>query len=148
MTLSSEMLIPLRDVLAHYCGVVLDDARLLTLRSAVERRAAACGRSPARYLADVVFATDRAELQQLAELLLNHETIFFRNRPHMDALRKTILPALHAKLPAGAPIKIWSAGCATGEEPYSIAITVLEALGEPLPRPVTILATDLSTAAL
>ncbi len=148
MTLSSEMLIPLRDLLARYCGVVLDDARLLTLRSAVERRAAACGRPPARYLADVVLATDRAELQQLAELLLNHETIFFRNRPHMDALRKTILPALHAKLPPGAPIKIWSAGCATGEEPYSIAITVLEALGEPLPRPVTILATDLSTAAL
>ncbi len=148
MTLPPESLSALRDLLARYCGVLLDDARLMTLRSAVERRAEAVRRAPAQYVADLALSADRAELQQLAELLLNHETVFFRNRPHIEALRKTLLPALHATLPPGAPIKIWSAGCATGEEPYSIAITALEALGEPLPRPVEILATDLSAAAL
>ncbi|WP_298816178.1 CheR family methyltransferase [Chloroflexus sp.] len=148
MTLSPESLSPLRDLLARYCGVLLDEARLITLRSAVERRSAVVGRAPAQYLADLTLSADRHELQQLAELLLNHETVFFRNRPHMEALRKTLLPELHARLPPGAPIKIWSAGCATGEEPYSIAITALEALGDPLPRPVEILATDLSAAAL
>lgn len=148
MTLPPESLIALRDLLARYCGVLLDDARLITLRSAVERRAAAARRAPAQYVADLVLGADRAELQQLAELLLNHETMFFRNRPHIEALRKTLLPTLHATLPPGAPIKIWSAGCATGEEPYSIAITALEALGEPLPRPIEILATDLSATAL
>ncbi|WP_322820922.1 CheR family methyltransferase [Chloroflexus sp.] len=148
MTVSTEALVPLRDLLVRYCGVLLDDARLVTLRSAVERRAAAAARTPARYLADLVLDADPTELQQLAELLLNHETVFFRNRPHMDALRKTLLPSLHATLPPGMPIKIWSAGCATGEEPYSIAITALEALGDPLPRPVSILATDLSASAL
>ncbi|MEF3273060.1 MAG: tetratricopeptide repeat protein [Chloroflexus sp.] len=148
MTLLPENLSRLRDSLARYCGVLLDDARLPTLRSAVERRSAVVGQPPSQYLADLVLHPDRGELQQLAELLLNHETVFFRNRPHMEALRKTLLPELHARLPPGAPIKIWSAGCATGEEPYSIAITALEALGDPLPRPVEILATDLSAAAL
>ncbi|WP_322513258.1 CheR family methyltransferase [Chloroflexus sp.] len=148
MTLPPESLSSLRDVLARYCGVVLDDVRLMALRSAVERRVEALGRAPAQYVAELALSADRAELQQLAELLLNHETVFFRNRPHIEALRKTLLPTLHATLPPGAPIKIWSAGCATGEEPYSIAITALEALGDPLPRPVEILATDLSAAAL
>ncbi|WP_322488823.1 CheR family methyltransferase [Chloroflexus sp.] len=148
MILPPESLSALRDLLARYCGVLLDDARLITLRSAVERRAEVVRRPPAQYAADLALSADRAELQQLAELLLNHETVFFRNRPHIEALRKTLLPTLHATLPPGAPIKIWSAGCATGEEPYSIAITALETLGEPLPRPVEILATDLSAAAL
>ncbi|NTV64125.1 MAG: tetratricopeptide repeat protein, partial [Oscillochloris sp.] len=48
----------------------------------------------------------------------------------------------------GFPIRIWSAGCATGEEAYSIAISALEALGDPLPRPVEILGSDLSATAL
>lgn len=148
MTLPTESLSSLRDFLARYCGVVIDDVRLMALRNAVERRAETLRRAPAQYVAELALSADRAELQQLAELLLNHETVFFRNRPHIEALRKTLLPTLHATLPPGAPIKIWSAGCATGEEPYSIAITAFEALGDPLPRPVEILATDLSATAL
>ncbi|NTW97935.1 MAG: tetratricopeptide repeat protein, partial [Oscillochloris sp.] len=58
------------------------------------------------------------------------------------------LPDLHRRLPPGAPIRIWSAGCATGEEAYSIAITALEALGDPPTRPVEILGSDLSEGAL
>lgn len=138
----------LRDLLASYCGVYLDDSRRAVLRGAVARRAAAANLTMGAYLARLGADADRAELQRLAELVLNHETLFFRNRPHMHALRTVIIPELHRRLPPGAPLRLWSAGCATGEEPYSIAITVLEALGEPLPRPVEILATDLSAAAL
>ena len=90
----------------------------------------------------------RDELRLLAELVLNHETIFFRNGPHLRALREVLLPEIHRRKPAGAPIRIWSAGCATGEEPYSLAITALETLGQPLARPVEIWATDLSEPAL
>jgi chemotaxis protein methyltransferase CheR len=148
MTLPPESLGSLREILAHYCGILLDDSRLTHLQTAVERRALALKRLPDQYLADLLTNRDRTELQFLAEPFLNHETVFFRNRPHMEALRKTLLPTLHATLPPGMPIKIWSAGCATGEEPYSIAITALETLGEPLPRPVEILATDLSATAI
>jgi chemotaxis protein methyltransferase CheR len=138
----------LRDLLAGYCGVYLDDTRQQVLRGAIRRRTAQTGQSSAAYVAALATPGQRGELQQLAELLLNHETIFFRNRPHMEALRSTILPELARRLPPGEPIRIWSAGCATGEEPYSIAIAALEALGEPPTRPIEILATDLSAAAL
>jgi chemotaxis protein methyltransferase CheR len=58
------------------------------------------------------------------------------------------LPDLHRRLPPGMPIRIWSAGCATGEEVYSIAIAAIEALGSPSRRPIEIVGSDLSEAAL
>jgi chemotaxis protein methyltransferase CheR len=136
----------LRDQMTAYCGVYLDDTRVGALEAAVGRRAGVLGLPGPAYLAAV--ARDRTELQRLAELLLNHETQFFRNQPHMQALREVVLPELHRRLPPGAPLRLWSAGCATGEEPYSLAITALEALGERPGRPVEVWATDLSEAAL
>lgn len=92
MTLPPESLSALRDLLARYCGVLLDDARLMTLRSAVERRAEAVRRAPAQYVADLALSADRAELQQLAELLLNHETVFFRIGPILRRCAKPCCP--------------------------------------------------------
>jgi chemotaxis protein methyltransferase CheR len=66
----------------------------------------------------------------------------------MAVLREVILPELHRRLPPGAPLRLWSAGCATGEEAYSLAIVALEALSERPGRPVEVWATDLSEAAL
>lgn len=138
----------LRNRLATFCGVYLDDSRTAALEAAVRRRAEAVGRPPDAYVRELEAQGDRAELQRLAELLLNHETQFFRNRPHMRALREVVLPELHQRLPPGLPLRLWSAGCATGEEAYSLAISAIEALGDPLPRPVEVLACDLSVAAL
>jgi chemotaxis protein methyltransferase CheR len=138
----------IRDRLALYCGVYLDDARLQALRSAIQHDAERVGRTLEAQLAILSATTATEALHDLAEAVLNHETIFFRNQRHMHALRTVVFPELHQRLPAGEPITIWSAGCATGEEPYSIAMTALEALGDPLPRPVMIWATDLSAAAL
>ncbi|HMQ32539.1 MAG TPA: CheR family methyltransferase [Chloroflexaceae bacterium] len=144
--LAPQQMLALRDLLAAYCGVYLDDTRSGALEAAAQLRARARGLSPAAYA--VALVRDRAELQRLSELLLNHETQFFRNRPHMQALREVVLPELHRRLPPGAPLRLWSAGCATGEEPYSLAIAALEALGERPGRPVEVWATDLSAAAL
>ncbi|MEI7769832.1 MAG: CheR family methyltransferase [Chloroflexales bacterium] len=145
---STKQLAALRDLLAGYCGVYLDDSRQQALRSAVSRRATARGQSARGYAAHLAGPAGRDEVQALAELLVNHETVFFRNRPHMAALREAVLPDLHRRLPPGAPIRIWSAGCATGEEAYSIAIAASEALGSPSPRPIQILGSDLSESAL
>ncbi len=145
-TLTPPQLVALRDRLATFCGVYLDETRTGSLETALQRRAQLTGLPLTRYVANLT--SDVAELQRLAELLLNHETQFFRNRPHMRALSEVILPALHRRLPPGTPLRLWSAGCATGEEPYSLAIAALEALGTPPCRPVEIWATDLSAAAL
>jgi chemotaxis protein methyltransferase CheR len=146
--LTAAQLAELRDLLASYCGVYLDDTRVAALEAAVQRRARSLGRPPALYAGLLGSRANQAELQVLAELLLNHETQFFRNRPHMHALKSVLLPELHRRLPPGEPLRLWSAGCATGEEPYSLAIAAYEALGDPLPRPVEIWATDLSEPAL
>jgi chemotaxis protein methyltransferase CheR len=146
--LAPEQFAWLRDRLADYSGVYLDLARLRLLEHGLAQRLHATGDDWAAYERRIQGPDGRDELRLLAELVLNHETIFFRNGPHLRALREVLLPELHRRKPAGAPIRIWSAGCATGEEPYSLAITVLETLGQPLTRPVEIWATDLSEPAL
>src|SRR5215212_6194775 len=146
--LAPEQFAWLRDRLADYSGVYLDLTRLRLLEHGLAQRLEATGDDLAAYDRRIQGPGARDELRLLAELVLNHETIFFRNGPHLRALREVLLPEIHRRKPVGAPIRIWSAGCATGEEPYSLAITVLETLGQPVACPVEIWATDLSEPAL
>lgn len=60
-------------------------------------------------------------LNAVTEALANSETVFFRDRPVFDLLREAVLPTLAAARPAGA-VRVWSAACATGQEPYSLAM--------------------------
>ncbi|HEX9372300.1 MAG TPA: CheR family methyltransferase [Roseiflexaceae bacterium] len=138
----------LRHLLAGYSGVYLDAARRQQLEHALAQRLAATGDDLAGYERRIASPDGRDELRRLAELMLNHETMFFRNGLHVRALRETLLPEIHRCKPPGEPIRIWSAGCATGEEAYSLAIVALETFGRLLARPVDIWATDLSEPAL
>ena len=147
LSLSADQFAAVRDVIAGYSGVYLDNARQRMLEGCLAERLVRTGISIETYLA-MLAVENGDELQHLAELVLNHETVFFRNAPHMRALREQVLPALHKRKPAGEPLRLWSAGCATGEEAYSLAITACEVLGLPPSRPVQVLATDLSGAAL
>jgi chemotaxis protein methyltransferase CheR len=148
IALTSEQFSRLRDHLASYSGVYLDSARQRLLEIGLAQRLSVTGDDPARYERRIQGPDGRGELRQLAELVLNHETFFFRNGPHLRALQDVLLAELHLRKPAATPIRIWSAGCATGEEAYSLAIVAYETLGRPLARPVEIWATDLSEAAL
>lgn len=82
-------------------------------------------------------------LATLADRLTTNYTSFFREPAHFDFLRSTVLPALRSRW----RINIWSAGCSSGEEAYSIAISVLEAAPHLVPR-LRIHATDISTRML
>jgi chemotaxis protein methyltransferase CheR len=101
------------------------------------------------YLRYVESAPGAAERQQLLDAVTIQETHFFRNLPQIDALRRDILPDLlkRSRL-TGRPLTIWSAGCSTGEEPYTIAMLMLQLLEETGPFPVRIVGTDVSAAAL
>ena len=76
------------------------------------------------------------------------ETYFFRNKGHFDAMREHVLPELIAQRRDSRYLRIWSAGCSTGEEPYSLAITLHELLPDIADWNITILATDINRQSL
>jgi chemotaxis protein methyltransferase CheR len=90
------------------------------------------------------------EFQDLLESLLTQETSFFRYPGVFEAFEKRILPELHIKKFWKNPrsLRIWSAGCSTGEEPYSIAVTIADAISFSDAWNVEILATDIGRHAL
>lgn len=84
-------------------------------------------------------------LESLTSTLTVGETFFFRNQDHFSALRDNVLPAILEANAALHEIRIWSAGCATGEEPYSLAILCDQVLQTSGGWQISVLATDLST---
>ncbi|MEG4407577.1 chemotaxis protein CheB [Microcoleus sp. MON2_D5] len=90
-----------------------------------------------------------AEVTALYEEILIHVTSFFRDSEAFEKLKEVVFPTITQNKSANAPIRIWVAGCSTGEEVYSIAICLLEFLGDRLiPPPIQIFATDISEAAI
>jgi len=92
------------------------------------------------------------ELRMLVDLVSVRETRFFRGKGPFDALRSEIVPEVLERIKlsgnTGRHLHAWSAGCSTGEEAYSIAITLLEATRESYPVPVRVVGTDISMTAL
>lgn len=96
--------------------------------------------------------TDASERDAAVYLLTTNHTRFFREDHHFDHLARDGWPPMAATLAGGGPVRIWSAACSSGEEPYSIAMTVLgphrDAGLAIQRRDVQILATDLTPAVL
>ncbi len=90
-----------------------------------------------------------AEIQALYQEILIHVTSFFRDPEAFQRLKELVFPTITHKKSAKNPIRIWVAGCSTGEEVYSIAICLLEFLSDRAPLPqIQIFATDISEAAI
>lgn len=89
------------------------------------------------------------EINYLRSTLLINATCFFRDRAAWDYLADQVLPQLMARKPDHEPIRIWSAGCASGEEAYTLAMVIAQVIGiEALQAKVKIYATDVDEAAL
>ncbi len=128
-------------VAAHF-GLRIEDDRRAIFAAAVERRArAATGGDEAAYLARLEAGT-AAELRAIARDLTVGETYFFRNRDHLRALAEVAIPARRAEA-RGRALRVLSAGCSSGEEPYTLAIVLRE-----LAPPVEVVAFDVNPDAL
>ena len=89
------------------------------------------------------------EYASLFDTILINVTGFFRDRETWDAVASGVIPTLLEQRDESAPIRVWSAGCASGEEPYTVAMLLAEALGEDeFRRRAKIYATDVDDAAL
>ncbi len=90
-----------------------------------------------------------SEVTALYQDIFIHVTHFFREPETFAALQRKVLPKLIAKRPKGEPLRVWIPGCSTGEEAYSIAITLLEFLEKRAPAtPVQVFGTDISAPAV
>ncbi len=83
-------------------------------------------------------------LEAMIDALTTNHTSFFREQAHFDFLKDVVLPQIRQR----SQVSIWSAACSTGEEPYTIAFTLLDTLGEASRAKIRILATDISTRVL
>jgi chemotaxis protein methyltransferase CheR len=94
---------------------------------------------------DLVFSEDgKAERRKMLDLLTTNVTRFFREPHHFEHLKTKVLPGAIERLKRKGKLRIWSAGCSSGQEPYSIALTILSLLPDARSYDVRILATDIS----
>ena len=137
------------DLLHRTAGLAFDDSRRESLAYSVNERMRASGcPSVADYLRMLADPDAAAERQALLDEVTIPETHFFRNPPQIRALRQYVLPELMRLAAGRRKLRIWSAGCSTGEEPYTIAMLVRELLPASAGWDVKIIATDISTRAL
>jgi chemotaxis protein methyltransferase CheR len=138
---------PFKSLVARRCGLNFDETTESSLASAVARRMEAThGKTSAAYYACLL--GDESEFQEFVTHLTINETYFFREPAQLALLTDVLLPRLMAARAGRAPIRILSAGCSTGEEPYSIAIALREKFGEGIAQQVSIVAADIDRRAL
>jgi chemotaxis protein methyltransferase CheR len=137
------------DALARRHGLSLTTVALRRLAEILSARAPSPGRS-ARYAASLAGSTPEAqgELLDVALALVSGETYFFRDRGQCDVIREVVLPAVLARNTRRRRLRVWSAGCSTGEEAYTLAM-MLRGFGTALDGwEVSVVGTDLSERAL
>jgi chemotaxis protein methyltransferase CheR len=145
--LSDEEFHEIRRVVHRTTGIALADTKRHLVYGRLARRLRALGLDSFRdYLQRI--EGDAGELEEFCNAITTNLTFFFREGHHFQYLSSTVLPALQKQNAASRRIRIWSAGCSTGEEPYSIACCVLETLGALRDWDIRILATDLDSKVL
>ncbi|ABZ75992.1 MCP methyltransferase, CheR-type [Shewanella halifaxensis HAW-EB4] len=135
--------------LEQHSGIVLGENKQYLVRS---RLAPLMGKYNLPSLSDVVKhsmkPTERQLRTEVIDAMTTNETLWFRDRYPFELLSNAILPTFSR---LGRPVKIWSAACSSGQEPYSLAMTILEHQQRKpgsLPASAAILATDLSPSML
>jgi chemotaxis protein methyltransferase CheR len=129
--LSDAELKLLQSLVYQECGMYFDERRVHFLQDRLQRRLRACNIDTFyTYYRFLTSASGKGELSALLENLTINETSFFRNKPQLDLFHKVVLSELIERKEAANDfcIRLWSAGCSTGQEPYTLAMLVVDAL--------------------
>lgn len=142
----------LRALIYREAGIYLSSAKKALVVARLGRRLRSLGlRSFGAYYELVSAPEGAAERVHMLDAISTNETSFFRERKHFELLEREILPAWEREAAAGQRprcVRAWSAGCSTGEEPYSLAMVLLKQLPPGAGWQIDILASDLSTRVL
>lgn len=130
-------------------GIHLPDSKATLVYSRLAKRLRSLGLRSFRDYCELVGGAEGAsERQAMLASLTTNVTRFFREPHHFDHLHDHLLPELIAEAKAGGRVRLWSAGCSTGQEPYSIALTVLSAFPDAGRFDLRILASDIDPVVL
>ena len=147
LSLSESEFLGFRDLIAERAGIYFDPGKQESLKDNLVQRMADCGLSNfADYFDLLSSPAGTKEFDHLLNLITIPETYFFRDQAQFRAFESFVIPEIiKSKSYPGASLRIWSAGCSTGEEPYTIAMILARGMVD---KPIQILATDVSHHAL
>ncbi|MBL8774015.1 MAG: protein-glutamate O-methyltransferase [Phenylobacterium sp.] len=132
------------DILHRDSGIRLGEGKSSLVYSRLSKRLRALGLTRFRDYCELIESPEgREERAALLSALTTNVTRFYREPHHFEALREQVVTTLAPAARAGARVRLWSAGCSNGHEPYSMAMTLLDALPEAGRLDVRILATDI-----
>jgi chemotaxis protein methyltransferase CheR len=118
----------LSGLIYEHCGLYFDESSSFLLESRLQNRLRHHHfDSFLKYYHYLLFHQDKVqEINELLDIITTNETYFFREKNQLDAFAGEILPELAQRKAAAGHIRVWSAGCSTGEEPYTLAILIKE----------------------
>jgi chemotaxis protein methyltransferase CheR len=147
--LDEKIYLRFHDLIKTRTGLVFSNGRRASLVQAILDNSQQESLLPAEYYARLkASCTDHESWGKLIRALTVSESYFFRDAAQIEALRRTILPELIRLRQATQTLRLWSAGCATGEEPYTLAILLTQLIPNLHDWNCMILATDINRAAL
>ena len=132
----------------EHTGIALSDAKRDLVYSRLSRRLRALKLDNFKDYCKLVNEENAEELTQFTNAITTNLTSFFREQHHFTYLKNTVIPSLLKDNSHSRRIRIWSAGCSTGEEPYSLAMTIKDAMPSTNSWDIQILATDLDSNVL
>jgi chemotaxis protein methyltransferase CheR len=141
--MSDECFERIRVFVSERTGIVLTEAKKDMVYGRLSKRIRKGRFNSFEAFCDALDTGDEEEQEFMINAITTNLTAFFREMHHFDFLAKTVIPELLVKNRFSKRIRIWSAGCSTGEEPYSLAITLKENIPNIHEWDVKILATDL-----
>lgn len=146
-TMTDDYFSKLRKFIYEHTGIFFADSKKYLMESRVSRRLAALRiQDFAQYLSYLSNGGASDELTHLINSITINETFFFRNEPQLKALETTIVPEI---IKRKTKVRIWSAACSTGEEPYTIAMIIHDKLMTRYPSiNFEIVGTDINTAVI
>lgn len=137
------------DLLKRSSGIHLPESKSALVYSRLVKRLRALGLSSFNdYCRLIGSAEGSTEFSKMCDALTTNVTRFFREPHHFEHLRTALLPRLLHRARSGGKVRFWSAGCSTGQEPYSLALTILSEIPDARSFDIKILATDISSAVL
>jgi chemotaxis protein methyltransferase CheR len=135
----------LRELVHARTGIALSEAKRELLYGRLARRLRKLKLNSFAEYCRLVESDESAELQELTNAITTNLTSFFREDYHFKQLSLEALPQIESKRSSTRRIRLWSAGCSTGEEPYSMAIVMRESLARLAGWDIKLLATDIDS---